>query len=473
MPAPRDSHAGPLDGSATRSRTPALGLRDVVFFVVASGTSLRWLPIAATAGKSSLLVWIGAALCFQLPLALAAIELSGRYPGEGGLYRWSREAFGERAGFLSGWLYWASNVPYFPSLLYFAAGNLLFVGGPALRALDGSPLYYVAFALGVLLLVTWLNVLGLHRSRWLTNLGAVGTWLPVLLLGALALTAALKGGSATDFARGSWLPPHGLRDLALWSVIALGFAGIETATFIAADVRDAPRTLPRGIAIGGVLVVTTYLLGTIAVLVLLPSAEVSGLAGIMQAIERGAARAGAPWLVPGFAALIALASIGALSAWFTTAARVALSGGMEGHLPARFGRLHPTHGTPTAALWLMFGCAGVLAVLGQAGQTVRGAYDVLVAMTTIATFIPYLYVFAALIVVQKQPAPEGTVRVPGGPWAARLAGGVGFIVTLMTVGFALLPAPGETRPVLAVAKVVGLTMVLVVTGMLLARRKGG
>jgi len=92
----------------------AMGFADLVMFYVVTGISLRWIATAAAAGPSSIVIWIGVWLCFYLPLALSVLELSSRYPQEGGLYVWSKRAFGDFSGFMSGWTYWTSNLPYFP-----------------------------------------------------------------------------------------------------------------------------------------------------------------------------------------------------------------------------------------------------------------------------------------------------------------------------------------------------------------------
>ena len=98
-----------------------------VLFYVVTGISLRWIATAAAAGPSSIVIWVGAWFCFYTPLALSVLELSSRYPGEGGLYVWSKRAFGDFSGFMSAWTYWTSNLPYFPAVLYFAASNILFM----------------------------------------------------------------------------------------------------------------------------------------------------------------------------------------------------------------------------------------------------------------------------------------------------------------------------------------------------------
>src|SRR6266853_4313940 len=106
--------------------TRALGVRDVALFMVTAGCSVQWATTAAAAGASSLLVWVFGGLTMFLPLSVCVVFLSSRYPDEGGLYVWSKRAFGPFAGFMTGWTYWTSNLPCRTSLLYFAAGSAVF-----------------------------------------------------------------------------------------------------------------------------------------------------------------------------------------------------------------------------------------------------------------------------------------------------------------------------------------------------------
>ena len=123
-----------------------LGFRDLVMFYVVATLSLRWIAVAASAGPSSIAIWVIGLVTIFLPLALCVMELSSRYPQEGGMYVWSKRAFGDFSGFITGWIYWTSNLPYFPAVLYFAASNALYIGGtsgkprkPARRFLLPSP----------------------------------------------------------------------------------------------------------------------------------------------------------------------------------------------------------------------------------------------------------------------------------------------------------------------------------------------
>src|SRR3954465_215940 len=121
----------------------SLGFRDLVLFYVVTTWSLRWIATAAAVGPSALVIWVLAAAGLFVPLVFTVLELSSRHPGEGGMYVWSKRAFGPFAGFMTGWTYWAANLPYFPGLLYFAAANALFVGGPSAQALSSNSTYFL------------------------------------------------------------------------------------------------------------------------------------------------------------------------------------------------------------------------------------------------------------------------------------------------------------------------------------------
>ena len=207
--------------------TPRLGFRDLALFFVVTGTSLRWIAVAASAGPGSILIWILALLTFYVPLALACLELAGRYPVDGGLYVWTREAFGEFSGFMAAWTYWTSNLPYFPAVLYFAASSFLFVS-PGLDSLSDNSLYFMGFACLAMAFMTALNVLGLGAGRWLHNLGALGMWAPALLLIAMGFAAFVKFGSATHFTPSAFVPHFDIHTIALWSVLTFAYSGVES-----------------------------------------------------------------------------------------------------------------------------------------------------------------------------------------------------------------------------------------------------
>ena len=109
----------------------------------------------------------------------------------------------------------------------------------------------------------------------------------------------------------------------------------------------------------------------------------------------------------------------------------------------------------------------IFAFLGQAGTSVKGAYDVLVSMGVIAYFIPYLYLFAAMFKLQTEPAGPDVIRVPGGKTMAYILSVVGFTTTTATILLSFVPAADESNKPLAVLKIVGLTAALLLAGVLI------
>jgi amino acid transporter len=441
-----------------------MGFRDLVLFYVITGISLRWIASAAAAGPSSIVIWIGAWFCFYTPLALSVLELSSRYPNEGGLYVWSKRAFGDFSGFMSAWTYWTSNLPYFPAVLYFAASNVLFMREANWQHLSGNATFYIVFALLTLSAATLLNIVGLDVGKWLHNIGALAMWIPVCIVIVMGFVAWHRYGSATHFTLHSMIPSTHLNDLIFWSVLTFAFGGCETASFMGEEIKNARRTIPLALLSGGVMVTICYILGTVCVLLALPSTEVNSLQGLVQAVSKTASRVGYPGVLPLAAFLIALSNIGAAGAYLAAVARLPFVAGLDRFLPRAFGSLHPKWKTPWVALLTQFVLGVVFVFLGQAGTSVKGAYDVLVSMGVITYFIPYLYLFAAMIKLQGEPAGPNVIRVPGGTTMAKIVATVGFCTTALTIALSLIPQPDEPNKPLALLKVVGGCGALVLIG---------
>ena len=443
-----------------------IGFLDLSLFYVVSGLSLRWIATAAASGPSSIVVWIFAWIGFFLPLAGCVMELSSRYPQEGGLYIWAQKGLGDFAGFIAGWTYSMSNLPYFSAVLYFAAGSALFVGGShgPLLSLASDSSYFMTFSLVVLGGIIVLNIRGVKPGKWLNNVGALGSLIPVLVLLVLGFISWKHAGSATHFTLAAMVPHASVKNAIFWSTIFFAFGGVECASFMGGEIRNTRRTVPRALVFAGILITTGYILGTIAMLVAMPSEQINGLGGLMTAIAQMCKGLGVSWMVTGIALMVTLSCVGAAGAYLAACSRLPFLAGIDCYLPAAFGRIHPKWNTPYVAV-LFYGLAGMLfAFLGQAATSVKGAYDVLVSMSVITYFIPYLFLFASMISVQKHPAGPEVIRVPGGKIVAIVLAIMGLITTSITICLSVLPSDDEPNKTLAVVKVVGMTIVLLVVG---------
>src|SRR5262249_24090525 len=348
----------------------------------------------------------------------------------------------------------------FPGLLYFAAANALFMGGPAWQAWTTNSVYFIAVATAGLAIAVTMNVVGLDIGKWLNNAGAVASWIAAAVAVGLAAFAWSRFGSATRIDTHSIAPSTSLKDVIFWSTIAFAFGGVESASTMGDEIQDARRTVPRAILTAGALITVLYLAGTLSLLLAMPKAQISGLQGIMQAIQAMTAKFGLAWLVPPIAALVTLNALGGVGGWFAATARLPFVAGIDRFLPPAFGALHPKWRTPYVALLVQAAIALLFVFLGQAKTSVHGAYEALVSMGIIAYFIPSLFMFAAMTALQREAAGADVIRVPGGRPAAVALAVVGFAVTAVSIVLSCIPGDDEPDKTFFVVKVVGASLAL-------------
>jgi glutamate:GABA antiporter len=454
----------------------AMGFGDLVLFYLVTALSLRWIATAAAAGPSSLFIWILGCLSYFVPLTFCVLELSSRYPEEGGIYLWSKEAFGEFAGFMTGWMYWTANLPYYPGVLYFAAGNALFIGGDRWQYLSNSSMYFIVTAAAGLFAGFALNLVGLNIGKWLHNLGAIGTWLPASILIVMGAVAWWRFGSATVINRSTVVPSMDLKNVFFWSTVAFAFGGVEGASTMGSEIQNARRNIPRALLAAGVIITFIYVAATTSVLVALPAEDVTGLQGFMQAISKVGGRIGLEGIAPWIALLVTVSSVGGVSAWFAASARLPFVAGVDKFLPPAFGRVHPKWRTPYVAMAVQAVFAAIFIFLGQAGTSVRGAYDFLVGMGVISYFLPFFYMFAAVIRLQGQPAGPDVMRIPGGKPVAIFLAILGLLTTIASSILACIPPAEEPNKFFAVIKLIGSSALMVGIGAVIywiGRRNSG
>ncbi len=410
--------------SAARGIPRTLGRLDLVLLKIVAVVNINNVPPTAVYGRASLALWTLAFAAFFLPEAIAVVAMAKRYPGEGGVYLWIKEEFGPAHGFFAGWCYWTCNLFYVPVLLVYMAGIFAFGGGEETGRLVDDRRFVLGIALGWLALITVLNLRGLRVGKWIQNVGGVGVFLSIGLVLLAAALAWSKGGAES--------PPlvsgAGWGMVASFSVMCNAFVGVELASTMGDEIRDPRRDLKPAILIAGAVSLASYLMVTVAVLALVPIADLGIIEGIMQAVSHGATGAGAGWIVGPVAILMGLAIGGAASAWFAGSARVPFVAGLASALPSALGRVHPRWGSPHVALITCAVVAGLFTVISLLGSTVAEGYQVLLKAAVVIQLIPFLYLFVAL------------ARLVGiGAWS-RAAGVLGFITTAFGIVAAFFPA---------------------------------
>lgn len=471
-----------------------LTLRDLVLLNVVAVLSIRWLATSAAAGPSSLVLWICAALFFFVPQGLAVADLSARFPDEGGIYSWTKRAFGESHGFLCGWCYWINNILYYPSLLLSGAVIATYAFGLGESGLGDRWSYVLPVTLGAMWLAVWLNLVGLNVGKWLQNVGAIGSYLPGLAIVVLGIVAVFTRAPANRFTAASMTPDLSkIPELNLWASIAFAFAGLELSATLGGEIRDPRRMLPRSILLAAPFIAVVYVAGTGAILWLVPQKNVNLVSGVLQGISAGVQGLGpaVALVVPLAAAANALGNIGCVGAWIAGCARVAFVVGLDRYVPPAFGRIHPRWGTPYIAILVQAALSTVflfISVLGK-GTTVERAYLILLDTMILIYFIPYCYMFLTYLAFglgrrtasdgppangrESAPLPAGGLGMVARPGASLgslrtlVVGAVGLAVTVFAMVVAAVPPPGTPDPWVFELKVVGGSGAFVAAGALL------
>ena len=423
-----------------------MGFWDVLLFNIATVLGPRWIAAAGHNGTSSISLWIIAAFFFFVPGALVINELSSRFPEEGGLYAWSKEAFGDFHGFIAGWTYWIYTVFYFPGLLLASASMAGYIMGARGALLAQDRTFLLTVSLGLLFVAVVLNIIGLNIGKWLQNAGGVGTYVPLVILAVVALIVALRHGSATHFTFHNMLPSLNYDTLGFWSNIAFAFTGLELVSAMSEEVRDPQRTLPRAVFGAGALIALMYIAGTFAVLALMPAQNVDPQSGVFSAVTVGSTVLGIGFLGVVAAMLVTVGNAGGVGSTVAGIARVPFVVGIDRYLPAAFGKIHPKWKTPHISILVQAALSGIILLLSQIqSKGVIIGYQLVVSAAIILYFIPFLYMFAAVIKLagrkDRKENPHA-VLVPGGKVGVWICGTLGFLVVLIGILLSFFP-PGE------------------------------
>ena len=413
-----------------------LGRWDLVALFVVAVFNLNVVPSIAANGGVTVWLWIVSLLLFFWPQGIAVIELAHRYPGEGGVYLWAKEVFGDFHGFLSGWCYWTNNMMYVPTVMLYFVGVSVFVLGPSHQGLAENKTFTLAASFGLLALLVVLNIVGLGVGKWINNLGGIGTMIAALTLVGLGIIVWARFGTTVSWADFR-IPANPRFVLNSFGVICFGLVGLELASVMGDEIQDPERTLPGAVAWGGVLSGLLYMAATLTLLIGVSKSDISVLQGIVQAVSHMADRVGVSWIVAPFALMLSLSIAGIGSAWLAGSARIPFVAGLDSYLPAWLGKIHPVYKTPYPALIVHAVISMVLVVLNSIGSGVQETFQKLLSLAVVLQLVPFVYMFGALLKLATDPAAG---KGHYSKLTLTLAGASGLITTILGIALAFFPA---------------------------------
>ena len=178
----------------------------------------------------------------------------------------------------------------------------------------------------------------------------------------------------------------------------------------------------------------------------MPAADLDPQSGVFHAIAIGSVALRIGFLGVLAALLVTVGNAGGVGSTVAGIARVPFVVGIDRYLPAAFGKIHPRWRTPWVSILVQGGLSGLFLLLSQINDSTRGAYQSLVDVAIILYFIPFLYMFAAVIRLARRPdraSNPHAILVPGGSAGTWICGSLGFLIVLVAIFFSIIP-PGDT-----------------------------
>ncbi len=422
--------------------TKKITLFALVMLITGSIDSIRNLPSTAFFGPSLIFFFILGALFFLIPGALISADLAAAYPEKSGVYQWVKRAFGKKTAFLAIWLQWVNTLVWFPTMLAFIAGTVAYLIAPKLGTND---IFLLSVIVGGFWLLTLLNLRGIDVSaRFASICTLIGMIIPMGLIIVLALLWLFMGKPLQiSFTWQNLFPEwHGLNNWFSLTGVMTSFLGIELAAVHMANIKNARVTYPRAMLIAMVILLSTMIMGSLAIAIMVPQSQIILNQGVMEAVNLLLANDHLSWFFPVLVCMVIIGSLGEMINWMISPAR-GLFQASEDHFLPDFLHKRNRHGVPS---WVAIIQACVMTIVSLAFvymPNVNASYWLLTALSTELYMLMYLFLFAAAFKISCQDKNRthlaGLMSLPFAPQILAVMGIVGCLVTLY-IGF--LPPTG-------------------------------
>src|SRR5271166_574848 len=398
-----------------------------------SVASLRSAPTMAVFGLASVFLYVVPAIVFFVPTSLVPAELASGW--KGGVYNWVTEGISAPMGLLAIWCQFAMTIFYYPALLAYVASTIAYIINPDLA---NSGVYTAA----IIIVLYWGSVLvSSHGVKVIAKLASQGTVIGTLIPGAILVVMGIvflaQGNhSAAPMDTHHILPAWtGLAGLVLIVNNFLAYSGMEMNAVHVDEMKEPGREFPKSIFLAMVLVLAVFIFPALVVSWVVPSAQISLTAGVMQAFSAFFAHFSLNWLVPLVAIAMVVAMLSGMMAWLAGPSKGLLKIGQEyGYLPPYFQKVN-SEGIQMNILVAQGIVISIIGLLYAFVPSVSSAYWIFSVMTTQVYLIMYVLMFIAAVKLRRnQPEHPRGYKAPAlvtwcvvGGLASVLAFLIGFV----------------------------------------------
>jgi putative glutamate/gamma-aminobutyrate antiporter len=405
--------------------------------------SLRGLPAQAEYGLVSIFYYIFAAVVFLIPTALVAAELASTFPKQGGVFRWVGEAFGPRWGFAAVYWQWQAWVLWLPAVLVFGAAAVAFILWP--QSFDAALAKNKLYSMVVLLIVFWsvtvFTFRGIQASVKLSTFsGIFGTIIPGAILIILGVVYVAMGKPIQMSLHTGFLPDFGnWHSMVLAASIFLFYAGMEMQAVHVKNLKNPSRDYPLSILIATIMTVTIFVLGTLAVGVVIPHKSINLAQSLLVAYRDLWSNLGVPWLGNVMALMVAIGVLGQVTVVASGPSTGLLAVGKAGYLPKILQKTN-AHGISIPILLMQAIIVTFLCGIFLVMPSVQSVFQILSQVSNIMFLTMYMVMFVAAIALRySQPDMARPFRIPGGNFGMWLVGLIGLAGALIAGALSFAP----------------------------------
>ncbi|HLR21000.1 MAG TPA: amino acid permease [Tissierellaceae bacterium] len=383
-----------------------IGLWDLVLMNVSALYGIRWIARSTASsfglGLGAILVWVLFSFIYFVPNALICAELASTYPSDGGLYEWVKEAYGKKWGFMVSWLNWTAKLFWYSSFLTFLTVNVAYTFGKPELAINKT--FVLIVSLVIFWIVSLVSTKGMNFGKFFTSVGALGSTVPTTLLIVMAFISIfiLKREPASTYTLSTMMPKLNMDSLVAISAVMFGLAGSETTANFVTEVDDPQKNFPKAVFISAAIVASLYVLGSLAITMILPPDQITASEGILVALDSVAASLGiGSWFVRVVALGVSLSVFGAILLYIASPIKMLFGSVDEGIFPKRLTRVNK-YDIPASTVILQAILVSFILLVTNLLPSVDAIYNVLVTMTALTSLFPYIMLYFAYIKLRKE-----------------------------------------------------------------------
>jgi len=436
-----------------------LGLFDLVLTQVVFVVGTIWVGHAAKLGSEQNFFWILAILTFYLPLAAVVIFLNRLMPLEGGLYQWAKLAFNDLVAFMVAWNLWVFAISILAGIGLVVTTNISYAIGPQAAWMKEAKILITVVSIGLVVAMVLAATRGLGLGKWVHNAGGLLLMVTFAALIGLPFFALYQGTISEYHPFAMQIPTLSAYNINVCSKLALGaLTGFEYVAILAGETKAPARNIARSVVIAAPIIAVMFILGTSSVLAFVTPGTVDLISPIPQVLSIGFGSYG--WV----GKIISLTIIGVvvrqialMSIYFAGNTRLPMVAGWDSLLPKWFTRLHPKYKTPVNSILFVGAVTLVLGLLSLTGVGAQEAFQLLDNAGGVFYAVTYLVLFAIPIFGMKAFG----VRCP--IWL-KIACASGFLVTVIYIGFTIVPIIEVVSPFRFAVKIISVVVLANVLG---------